>query len=59
MMNKPAGMNRKSDVSENRGLDDEENLPEVGSETDLDEFELESEEGEPGDRRRDPLRKQM
>jgi len=52
-------MNRKSDVSENRGLDDEENLPEVGSETDLDEFELESEEGEPGDRRRDPLRKQM
>ena len=50
-------MSRKSDVSENRGLDDEENLPEVGSETDLDEFELESEEGEPGDRRRDPLRK--
>jgi hypothetical protein len=57
MMNEPAGMSRKSDVSETRGLDDEENLPEVGSETDLDEFELESEEGEPGDRRRDPLRR--
>ena len=50
-------MSRKSDVSENRGLDDEENLPEVGSETDPDQFELNSEEGEPGDRRRDPLRK--
>jgi hypothetical protein len=37
--------------------DDEDDLPEVGSETEPDEFELESEEEEPVDRRRDPLRK--